>query len=250
MNNWRDAMVALPLGSGVRVVGVDSNGLGALEKPEGLLSQPNTPKDRARSLLAADYDANDESYRIDRAGAVERAWLLNRLDSATSGLILIALDREVADAVRRVFRDRKVRKVYRAVAFGHARVSRQSWIDRMKVKGVADSVRAVDTGPLKAETDMRRLRLIPGPPALSLLELIPRTGRTHQLRFQCSKHRLPIVGDQTYGDFRANREFARRAGTKRLFLHSSEIRFEYRYEGRSVRFEAESEIPQAFRSVL
>jgi 23S rRNA-/tRNA-specific pseudouridylate synthase len=236
----------LPFGPGVRLIKADANGLCALEKPEGILSHPNTPKDRGRSLLGTHYDPDDESYCLDGAGGFERIWLLNRLDSATSGLILLALDREVADAVRRVFRDRKVRKAYRALVFGHARVSRQSWIDRMQVKGKEDSVRAVDTGPLKAETDMRRLRLLPGPPALTLLELIPRTGRTHQLRFQCGKRHLPIVGDQTYGDFRANREYARRHGSKRLFLHSSSIRLDYRLPGKDVRFVARSALPPEF----
>ncbi len=240
------AVQGLPFGPGVRVIKADANGLCAVEKPEGILSHPNSQKDRGRSLLGTPYDSNDESYRIDGVGGFERVWLLNRLDSATSGLILVALDKEVAGAVRRVFRDRKVRKIYQTLVFGHARVSRQSWVDRMNVKGGQDSVRAVDSGPLKAETDMRRLRLIPGPPALSLLELIPHTGRTHQLRFQCGKHRLPVVGDQTYGDFRANREFARRHGSKRLFLHSSAVRLEYRLSNQTVRFEARSPLPSEF----
>lgn len=233
----------------MRVIKTDANGLCALEKPEGVLSHPNSPKDRGRSLLGTHYDSEDESYRFNGAGAVERVWLLNRLDSATSGLILIALDEKVADAVRRVFCDRKVQKIYQALVFGHARVPRQKWIDRMNVKGGQDSVRAVGTGPLKAEADMRRLHLIPGPPALSLLELTPHTGRTHQLRFQCGKHRLPVVGDQTYGDFRANREFARRRGSRRLFLHSSAIRLEYKLSHQMFRFEARSPLPPEFRSL-
>ena len=232
----------LPLGPGVQVIKADAHGLCAVEKPEGILSHPNSSKDRGRSLLEATYDRDDESYRVDG----DRVWLVNRLDSATSGLILIALNMDVAEAVRRVFRDRTVLKVYQALVFGHARIPRQKWVDRMNVKGGQDSVRAVDSGPLKAETDMRRLRLIPGPPALSLLELIPRTGRTHQLRFQCGKHRLPIVGDQTYGDFRANREFARRQGCKRLYLHSSTIRLDYRLSGKEVHFEARSALPPEF----
>ena len=238
----------LPLGSGVRILKVDANGLCALEKPEGVLSHPNRPKDRGRSLLGADYDSSDESYLIGGEGKSERVWLLNRLDSAASGLILIALNADVAKAVRSAFRLREVRKVYQALVFGHARVARQNWVDRMNVKGEGNSVRAVDSGRLKAETDMKRLRLIPGPPALSLLELQPHTGRTHQLRFQCGKHGMPIVGDQTYGDFRANREFGRRTGLKRLFLHSSEILFEYRLPDRVFRFSARSPVPLDFGS--
>ena len=41
--------------------------------------------------------------------------------------------------------------------------------------------------------------------AFALLELQPKTGRTHQLRIQCANRGFPIVGDQTYGDFQKNR---------------------------------------------
>jgi 23S rRNA-/tRNA-specific pseudouridylate synthase len=57
---------------------------------------------------------------------------------------------------------------------------------------------------------------------LALLQLEPATGRSHQLRVQCARRHLPIVGDATYGDFRANRDYARHSGQKRLFLHSHE----------------------------
>jgi 23S rRNA-/tRNA-specific pseudouridylate synthase len=63
---------------------------------------------------------------------------------------------------------------------------------------------------------------------------------------QCAKRRLPIVGDATYGDFRANRDFAKRAGAKRLFLHSLETRFGYTHEGRARTFAAKAGLPPAF----
>jgi 23S rRNA-/tRNA-specific pseudouridylate synthase len=248
MVDWREIIESLPLGSGVRLIRVDANGLCALEKPEGTLSHPNSPDDRDRSLFQAEYDPDDESFVIDEDGKMRRVFLINRLDSATSGLILVALDRVVAEAVREAFRRREVDKIYQAFVFGHARSPRQEWIDRMNVKGGGGSIRAGDSGPYKAETDMRRLRLLPGPPAMSLLELVPKTGRTHQLRFQCAKHRLPIVGDKTYGEFKRNREFARRTGSRRLFLHSSEIRFEYEHSGRSNHFDAKSPLPEEFCS--
>jgi 23S rRNA-/tRNA-specific pseudouridylate synthase len=87
-------------------------------------------------------------------------------------------------------------------------------------------------------------------PRLALLRLEPRTGRSHQLRVQCARRGLPIVGDQTYGDFARNREFARQAGTKRLFLHSMETSFEYEFGGRRHAFSAKSPLPEEFESVL
>lgn len=241
----------LPFGPGVRVVKRDPNGLWALDKPAGVLSHPNRAADRARSLFQLKFDPEAEAFVASVPGEEpRRIWLLNRLDSATSGLILVALNSEVAAAVKACFKQRRVHKSYQALVFGHARVKRQEWVDRMAVKTGANQVRASGAGGLNAETTMNRLRLIPGPPAMSLLELIPRTGRTHQLRFQSGKRRLPIVGDQTYGDFRANREFARRTGNKRLFLHSGSVRLEYDFKGHGQTFAAQSPLPPDFRSVL
>jgi 23S rRNA-/tRNA-specific pseudouridylate synthase len=93
---------------------------------------------------------------------------------------------------------------------------------------------------------MQVISVHPGNPPLALIQLEPRTGRSHQLRVQCAQRHLPIVGDATYGDFALNRAFARRTGNKRLFLHSSETAFDYEWAGKSWRFLARAELPEAF----
>ena len=87
---------------------------------------------------------------------------------------------------------------------------------------------------------MTAVRTGRGEPRVSLLRLEPHTGRSHQLRAQCAKRGLPIVGDQTYGNFPRNREFAKAAGTKRMFLHSLETGFEYEFNGKPHRFVGDS----------
>jgi len=83
-------------------------------------------------------------------------------------------------------------------------------------------------------------------PRVALIRLEPRTGRSHQLRVQCAKRALPIVGDQTYGNFAANRTFAKIAGTRRMFLHSSETTFEYDWRGVKYAFSAKAPLPGEF----
>jgi 23S rRNA-/tRNA-specific pseudouridylate synthase len=104
-------------------------------------------------------------------------------------------------------------------------------------------------GGLRAEAAMRVLRLLPGPPALAVLELEPHTGRTHQLRHQCAERRLPILGDQNYGNFRLNRELARKLGTDRLFLHARTVELEFALGRERVRFTAESAVPEEFTRI-
>ncbi len=89
-----------------------------------------------------------------------------------------------------------------------------------------------------------------GQPRLTLIKLEPRTGRSHQLRVQCAKRHLPIVGDQTYGDFKANRALAKATGCKRLCLHSSETSFEYEFGGKLHRFSAQAELPPEFSELV
>lgn len=241
---WAD----VPFGPGVRRVECDANGLAALDKPEGVLSHPNAPKDEGRSLVRALYDTGDESFRWrDPAGRERRLWLINRLDSATSGVILAASDGELAREIRAQFRRRRVLKVYEALVFGKPRQAAETWRDSLGVNRQGGRIRAVaGAGSLAAECRMALVRSLPGSPQLSLIQLEPRTGRSHQLRVQCARRGLPIVGDGTYGDFGANRRFARAGGSKRMFLHCLEVAFDYEFGGREHSFAARAPLPPEF----
>jgi len=76
----------LPFGPGVKVLAHDVNGLAGLDKPAGVLSHPNQKSDQPKALLDAHYALDGEFYQWkDAAGSDRKLWLLNRLDSATSG---------------------------------------------------------------------------------------------------------------------------------------------------------------------
>ncbi len=242
----------VPLGRGVVVLARDANGVVALAKPEGILSHPNAPRDVPRSLVQAEYAPEDECYRwVGPGGEPGRLWLLNRLDSATSGVILAAGSEALAREIRRQFRRKQVSKVYVALVFGVPNPPTAVWRDLVAVARKGGVVRtAAGPGGIPAESWMTLLRAGEGDPRRALVRLEPRTGRSHQLRVQCARRGRPIVGDQTYGDFRANREFARRTGLKRLFLHSLETAFAYEHAGRSHDFAARAPLPPEFEQSL
>jgi tRNA pseudouridine65 synthase len=242
----------LPLTSGVRLLSTDPNGLGALEKPAGVLSHPNREGGRGRALLNAEYDFSAECFTWTPPGAAPlRLWLLNRLDSPTSGVILVAADGPLATEVKTQFQSKAVEKQYVALVFGKPRFEREVWRDRLAIERRDGVVRtSAATGHIPAESECRVLRMAPGIAPLALLELTPRTGRTHQLRVQCAKRGLPIVGDQTYGDFRRNREFAKTTRLKRLFLHSLSTEVRYAWAGRDWGFSARSPLPPEFEKGL
>jgi len=228
---WAD----VPFGPGVARVALDANGLAAMDKPEGVLSHPNTPRDEGRSLLRARYDAEEE------------LWLINRLDSATSGLILAATSAAVASEARAQFQRRQVRKAYQALVFGKPRQAAETWRDVLEVRKQGGRIRtSAGAGNLPAECRMTLVRSGTGPPRVSLIRLEPQTGRSHQLRVQCAKRGLPIVGDKTYGNFAANRLFARAGGARRMFLHSLEVSLDYSLGGAKFGFSAVAPLPPEF----
>lgn len=243
-----------PLHDGVAVIREMPVGLIGLSKPAGVLSHPNQPADQARALLTCPYSLDQECYEWRDNGMdqpVRRAWLLNRLDSATSGVVLLATDEELAKHVRQHFRNRRVQKIYAALVFGRPGANRLDWRDRLSTAKKGGRLRTSARGNIPAETEMKMIQSVTGDyGTLSLVQLEPKTGRSHQLRVQCAHRGLPIVGDATYGDFRRNRSFAKQGGGSRLFLHSFRTAFTFEWKGRSHRFVAESRLPEAFNAAL
>ena len=251
----------MPLGPGVQLLERDPNGMVALAKPAGVLSHPNEPGDEPRSLLRARYDLKGEffEWKPPSAGATEevteptagfRLWLLNRLDSATSGVILAATSEALASAIRTQLKRKRVRKVYHALVFGAPKRPSELWTDRLAVRRNGGHIRTGAGAGIPAESRVSAVRTGRGHARVSLLKLEPLTGRSHQLRVQCARRGLPIVGDQTYGDFARNREFSRLSGYKRLFLHSLETSFEYEFKGGEARFFAHASLPPEFEEYL
>jgi tRNA pseudouridine65 synthase len=139
---------------------------------------------------------------------------VHRLDRATSGTLVMALDPEAAGALAASFRDGRVMKEYLAL-----------------VRGVIAAPGTVDH-PLPAHEGASRVPALTDyePIAVarerySLVRLRPRTGRRHQIRRHMKHLRHPILGDTTYGDGRENRKLREEIGLYRLALHASFLAF-------------------------
>jgi 23S rRNA-/tRNA-specific pseudouridylate synthase len=229
----------------------NEDGLVALEKPFGALSHPNKSGDNRRSLLVADYDFEEECYYwTDDADVSRRAWLINRLDSPTSGVILLGLNLGISQAIKKEFATHRVAKIYYALVRGTPKTPTGAWVDNLK-KDVRRGNRLVKQGQVvPAKARYQTVKSPIGGFPITLIKLLPVTGRTHQLRVQCKTHGLPIVGDRTYGSFSFNKEVAMRTEKKRMMLHSGETVVNYSFKGKVRQFTATSELPEDFQSVL
>lgn len=178
--------------------------------------------------------------------------LVHRLDKETSGLLLLAKKRSALTALQAQFRARGTDKVYSALVFGRWPASLKV-IDQPLQRGLDATggrhVRVVEAGDDAARRSITLVRIADdGLPDLSLLEVTIRTGRTHQIRVHLASNGHPIVGDAKYGDFEANRRFARAQGFARMFLHAGRLAFDHPSSGE--RLSLAAPLPADCRSLL
>jgi len=235
---------SLPLGRGVKIIAEHPCGLIALYKPSGVKSHPNREGVDVASLVIAPYNFQLECYELDSGPKV---YLLNRLDSPTSGVILVATSETVAKKVKALFKNRLVEKQYIAVVKGKFTQKKETWEDVLEKVAQKQRLRAEEMGDLTAQTDIEVLTTSNKVPQLSLIKLTPKTGRTHQLRKQAAMRGHPIAGDKIYGDFKLNRLLKLK---KRFFLHANSIRLTFNLNGTSIEFSAQSDVPTEFMALF
>ncbi len=178
-----------------------------VNKPSGVLSHALSKFKNEPSVASF---LRQRTGRRDAAGNNVRYGIVHRLDRLTSGVMVCAKNDEVMKHLQRQFSDRKVTKKYIAVTSGipkHRSATINVPLER-NPKAPA-TFRPGKNGKV-AETSYKVL----GTHAKrALVELKPKTGRTHQLRVHLSYINCPIVGDQLYGGDKADR----------LYLHASEL---------------------------
>jgi len=242
--NWRSF-----LHRQVKVLHHDvSTGLIALEKPIKILSHPNVKGpnlEYRKSIFSLPYNLDKEKYSIISNNNTEEdqsIYLLNRLDLATSGIILVSTSESTARTVKKALAERStVVKKYYAISivennsFGYFPLNMDIvWEDHVKVLSTLSKVRMVGANDdskcdgrskkkeesIKTKTAITSAKLCSLHPFkmsdkkgiqrlfhLAFLELTPVTGLTHQLRYQCALHGFPLLGDRVYGNFQRNKLF-------------------------------------------
>jgi len=157
------------------------------EKPPGLLSVPGRGPDKADCLfsrLAEDF----QELRV-----------VHRLDQPTSGLMVWALNLPAQRELSRQFEQRQTRKEYQALISGPL-PSPQGEI-RLKQRLDPDNRPLQVVDPLQGKEGITQWEVLSGPDEKPVrVRLIPRTGRTHQLRLHMARSGCPIEGDSLYGD--------------------------------------------------
>ena len=205
----------------------------AVDKPAGMPVHPGAGHPDStllNALLGLDSG-------IGAVGGTSRPGLVHRLDKDTSGLVLVARTEQAHERLSAQFKDRTIQKGYLALVAGHPDPA-EAIIDAPIGRDTSDrkKMAIVDDGR-EASTLYRTLRSYRD---CSLIDVRPKTGRTHQIRVHFASIGHPIIGDETYGraDSRIDRHF----------LHAAYLEFEHPATG--VRQEVESPLPQDLQALL
>ena len=159
---------------------------------------------------------------------------IHRLDRPTSGVLLFALNSEIANLLCLQFEQKQTEKQYLAVVRGY--VTGHGEIDyplKIQLDKIADKFSQQDKAPQSAVTFYEGLQTVEMPydvgryatSRYSLVRLVPKTGRKHQLRRHMKHIFHPILGDTQYGDLHQNRALTEHTGCSRLMLHAEKLTF-------------------------
>jgi pseudouridine synthase, RluA family len=181
----------------------------AINKPSGLLSTPGRGEDKYDSASVRVHALCPSSPLLPS---------VHRLDMDTSGVIVYALTEEAKRNLSMQFEKRETHKEYRAVVEGAVREEKGTIDKPMRLDVEHRPYQIVDFELGKsAITDFERLKVYRRDGRLvTLLRLLPRTGRTHQLRVHLASIGHPILGDRLYGENKNG---------ERLLLHALSLTF-------------------------
>lgn len=219
-----------------------------IDKPPGMVVHPAYGNPSGTLVNALLYHCKD----LGGINGILRPGIVHRLDKDTSGMMVVAKDDEAYQQLTRQFKNRTVEKAYLAIAYGKFGQDEgliDSAIGRHPSERKRMSIRT-----RKGRPSITTWKVIERLDGFTLLEIFPKTGRTHQIRVHLSSIGHPLLGDLLYG--RKGRpgtihdpvlkECVKRMN--RQALHAQKLEFNHPRTGERVKFV--SPIPQDMTEVL
>ncbi|MEP6515112.1 pseudouridine synthase [Microcoleus vaginatus] len=195
----------------------------AVNKPSGLLSVPGRYLENQDSVFSRLRNLLPDSFNLT---------VVHRLDGETSGILLLARDKETSSQLRQQFAKKQVHKVYEAVLSGTVKID--AGTIELPLWGDPENRPYQQVNWECGKPSVTRFQVMAREGNCDRVEFLPLTGRTHQLRVHAADVRglgIPILGDRLYGC---------RAAANRLHLHARELSFEHPQLGERLYLQAET----------
>lgn len=162
--------------------------------------------------------------------------LAHRLDSETSGCLILAKKKRVLRELHTLLREGKITKIYWALTLGQWKANELK-VDVSLHKDYQDGGKHVVMARHDGKTALTYFKTVEVFDGASLMEVRLMTGRTHQIRVHATHQGHPLACDDRYGDLEFNK-LAKKRGLKRLFLHARSIEFTLPSHERPIKVEA------------
>lgn len=213
-----------------------------INKPPGLVVHPSAGHEN--DTLVNALMAHSEEFVM--KFAEPRPGIVHRLDKDTSGLLVVAKNDLVLDALAQQFKNRNVHRIYQAITVGHVPSKKgricsflaRHPVDRKRYASVLGSdkkpIRDINQAPNYGKWAVTNYEVLTSHQSgLILVQLKLETGRTHQIRVHLSEAGMPIISDPVYG---SPKKEAKIVGNKakellltseRCALHAKELGFNH-----------------------
>jgi 23S rRNA pseudouridine1911/1915/1917 synthase len=209
-----------------------------VNKPPGLVVHPGAgrPVSTLADMLVR---SRPEMVGVGQPG---RWGVVHRLDKDTSGVMVVAKSKEAYQALSAAFKEHSIHRVYLALVRGQPSAD-QGVVDKPLGRHAKDRKR-ISTATTKPRTAITRWKVLERLDGVTLLEVAPETGRTHQIRVHLASIGLPVAGDPVYGRLRKKttvKDAALRRGLqslKRQALHAAVLGFAHPRSGEYLEFSA------------
>lgn len=199
-----------------------------INKPAGILTHAKGAD--SDEFTVADFFKRYSTYALD----TNRAGIVHRLDRDTSGVIIGARNNETANLLKKQFAKRLTKKTYIAITTGIPKLEKARIDLPIARNPKKPATFKVSSNGKVAITDYKVLKTNEN---YALIELMPKTGRTHQLRVHLNYINCPILGDKVYGAKKADR----------MYLHAEKLEITIPNKGK-ITFEAK--LPKEFKNIF
>lgn len=210
----------------------EDNDILVIDKPAGLVVHPGAGN-QSGTLVNALLAHTDSLSSVNP----QRPGIVHRLDKETSGVMVIARNNAVHLNLIEQFSAHTIKRTYIALVSGSMELD-EGIID-LPIGRHKKDFRRQSVSFVHSKKALTRYKVLKRFSSATLLELIPETGRTHQLRVHLAHLGHPILGDAKYG---------RKSDFIRLALHARELGFLHPQNSKFVSFQ--SELPPAFNNFM